>query len=229
VQIREYVAALSFSFAHHRVLKSGITMNLFNRIFTIISLVILAILGAATLVVPGQMLQFANDLANGIHVDVFGGMTSTARITIRIALALVFVLVIFLLLWLETRRSGARHVEVAKASGGRIRIHTGDVETRIQQQVDAVSGILSSRVRVNERDRAVVAMLEVVAAPGIDLVAKGEEVAAVTRIAVQDQLGLKLFGKPQITMKSSKAKPLPATPVAAPPAARTDHTTGTKA
>src|ERR1035437_10192661 len=127
-------------------------MNLFNRIFTIISLVVLAILGVATLVVPAQMLQFASDLANSIHFEVFGGMTATARISIRVALALVFALVIFLLLWLETRRGGARHVEVAKASGGRIRIHTSDVESRIQQQVDAVSGILSSRVRVNERD-----------------------------------------------------------------------------
>jgi hypothetical protein len=204
-------------------------MNLFNRIFTIITLVAVAILGAATLVLPAQMLQFAGDLANAIHNSVFGDMAQTARIAIRIAIALVLVVVVFLLLWLETRRGGARHVDVAKASGGRIRIHTGDVESRIQQQVDAVSGILSSRVHVAERDRAVVASLEVVSAPGIDLVAKGEEVAAVTRIAVQDQLGLKLYGKPQITMKSSKAKPLPASVVKAPPAAGTDTTSGTKA
>jgi membrane protein implicated in regulation of membrane protease activity len=190
-------------------------MNLFNRIFTIVSLVLIAILGAATFVIPDRMLLFVSGSADFIHTSLLGGMTDAARLGIRVVAALILLVVVFFLLWLETRRGSSRHVEVAKATGGQIRITTRDVEARIQQQVDAVSGIITSRVRVNEHDRAVVARLDVEAAPGVDLVAKGEEVAAVTRIAVQDQLGLKLFGKPQITLKSSKMKPVAVAPVSA--------------
>ena len=193
-------------------------MNLFNRLFTIVTLVVLAIVGTATLITPDQVLLFITSTANSIHGGLLGGVTDAARIAIRIVIALIFVAVILILMWLEIRRPRSRHVEVAKTSGGQIRIHTADVEERIQQQVDAISGIISARVHVSEKDRAVIAKLDVEAAPGTDLVGKGEEVAAVTRIAVQDQLGLKLKDRPLVTIKSGKVKPV-AESRARPPAA----------
>ncbi len=186
-------------------------MNLFNRIFTILALVVLAVVGTATLITPDQVLLFINNTANAIHGGLLGGATDTMRLAIRIVVALIFLAVILFLVWMETRRVRSRHVEVAKSSGGQIRIHTADVEERIQQQVDAVGGILGARVHVNEKDRAVVARLDVLAAPGTDLAAKGEEVAAVTRITVQDQLGLKLRDRPLVNMKTGKVKPVPET------------------
>ncbi len=187
-------------------------MNLFNRVFTIVSLVVLTLFGVATLVTPGAVLLFINSTASFIHISVFAGASDAGRIAVRLLLAIVFIAIVLMLMWLETRRGGSRHVDVAKSSGGQIRIHTSDVEERIAQQVDAISGILTCRVRVNERDRAVIAKLEVQSAPGVDLVAKGEEVAAITRIVVQDQLGLKLKEKPVVTMRSSKPKPIAETP-----------------
>lgn len=183
-------------------------MNLFNRVFTILSLVVLVILGAASLATPALVLQFVNDSASYFHTIVFAGMSDVGRMTVRILLAIVFAAVAVTLVWLETRRGGSRHVDVAKSTGGQIRIHTSDVEERLSQQVDAISGILSCRVHVTERDRAVVARLDVLAAPGTDLMQKGEEVSAITRIVVQDQLGLKLKDRPLVTMKSSKPKPV---------------------
>ncbi|MCL4504649.1 MAG: alkaline shock response membrane anchor protein AmaP [Chloroflexi bacterium] len=183
-------------------------MNLFNRIFTFVALVVLAIVGTATLITPDQVLLFITNTANTIHGGLLGSVTDAARIAIRIVIALIYIAVILALVWLEIRRPSSRHVEVAKTSGGQIRIHTADVEARIQQQVDAVGGIISARVHVDEKDRAVIAKLDVLAAPGADLVAKGEEVAAVTRIAVQDQLGLKLKDRPLVTIKSGKLKPV---------------------
>jgi hypothetical protein len=204
-------------------------MNIFNRVFTIVSLVVLAIFGAATLVTPDQVLLFVNNTASFIHISVFAGMLGTGRVAIRLLIAIIFVTVILVLMWLETRRGGSRHVDVAKSSGGQIRIHTSDVEERIAQQVDAISGILTCRVHVNEHERAVIAKLDVQAAPGIDLVSKGEEVAAITRIVVQDQLGLKLKDRPLVTMKSGKLKAIPEATVKTSPIKRNDANASDKA
>jgi hypothetical protein len=54
----------------------------------------------------------------------------------------------------------------------------------------------------------------------LDLVAKAEEVALVARQVAQDQLGLRLAGKPQVSIRakagSSPIAPAPARPAATP-------------
>ena len=193
-------------------------MNLFNRIFTVASILVLIILGLGILLVPAGLAVLVNSLLQ--LVDISQGI-------IRILVAIVVFGIGVLLLWLEFRRPGSRTVEVVRSTGGRIHITTGHVEERIAQQVDALSGVISSRVRVSERDKAVMARVDVQAAPDLDLVAKGEEIATVTRMVVQDQLGLKLYGKPQITIQPSKVKPVPISPVKSPSADNGNSTAST--
>jgi len=50
----------------------------------------------------------------------------------------------------------------------------------------------------------------------MDLIAKAEEVAAATRQIVQDQLGLKLAGKPQVAIRAKAGKPTASRPVQEP-------------
>ena len=193
-------------------------MNLFNRIFTIVSLLVLVVLVLSVLFISSQLLNpFVTNLLT---------LMSAVEASLRALIGLVFMVVVVFLLWLEFRRPGSRTVEVVRSTGGRIRITTGHVEERIAEQVDAMSGIIQSKVRVNERDNAVVAHIDVVAAPNLDLVTKGEDIAAKTREVVQDQLGLKLAGKPQITIKTSKVKPVDVTPVNT---SNTGSTSGDKA
>ena len=180
-------------------------MNTFNRVFTLVGLILLTIFGAATLVAPAMMLGFISNVAGLFHTTIFAGMTDIARILIRILLAVIFVAVMLALVWTEIRGPASRTVEVARATGGRIRLTTRDLEEQIRQRVDAISGVLGVNVKVSERDNSVVTMIEVTTAPDADLVSKGEEVAAVTRNVIQDQYGVKLFGKPQVTVKAAKS------------------------
>lgn len=198
------------------MLKWFIIMNLFNRIFTLVSIVVLALLGLAVLLIPLGFLSFTSSVLNASEVTQPG---------FRIVTALAVLAIAIFLIWLEFRRPGSRTVEVSRASGGSIRITTHDIEDRIKQQVDAISGVIGVRVRANERDNAVVARLEVQATSGTDLIAKGEEIAAITRVVVQDQLGLKMYGKPQITIQAVKTKQIQSTPVPAASNSTADSTT----
>lgn len=191
-------------------------MNTFNRAFTLAGLILLTIFGAATLVAPAMMLNFVDSAAAFFHTSVFGGMTDIARILLRILLAILFVAVMLALVWMEIRGPASRTVEVTRATGGRIRLTTRDIEEQIRQRVDAISGVLQVKVRVTERDNAVVASLDVEAASDTDLVGKGEEVAAITRNVIQDQYGVKLFNKPQVTVKAARPAFKPPKAVKAP-------------
>jgi hypothetical protein len=194
-------------------------MKLFNRIFTIVSLLVLSVLVLGALFIPASMLiPLLTNLIAALPTDA----------SLRALIALVFLVIVVFVLWLELRRPGARTVEVVRSTGGRIRITTAHVEQRIAETVDAMSGVIQTKVHIQERDNAVIARIDVVAAQNLDLVTKGEDVAAKIREVVQDELGLKLAGKPQITIKASKTKPVEVTPVST-PAGTNGTTTSDKA
>ncbi len=193
-------------------------MNLFNRIITIISLLVTTVLVLGILLIPSDLLTS--------WLGYLFSLVNTMQPALRALISLIFILIVLLILWLELRRPGARTVEVARSTGGRIHITTSHVEERIAEQVDAMSGIIQVKVRVSGRDNGVVARIDVLAAPNLDLVTKGEDIAAKTREVVQDQLGLKMASKPQIVIKTSKLKQVETAP--APPTANNGSTNTTK-
>jgi hypothetical protein len=72
--------------------------------------------------------------------------------------------------------------------------------------VDNLSGVIGSKVKATTHSKAVDVHVDVLATKDSDLVAKAEEIAAIARMIVQDQLGLKLHSKPQVTIKAGAGK-----------------------
>lgn len=189
-------------------------MNTFNRIFVIVTLGVLLILGAFVLVTPAGFLAVMQSIANWFRGTVFAAYSDTGRVLVRLILAIIWIALIGLLLWWEVRRPGSRTIEIARYTGGStIRISTDAVQEKVKEQVDAIAGVIESKVRATGRNRAVELSLDVSVTKDVDLVAKAEEVAAVTRQIVQDQLGLKLAGKPQVAIKARSGKPAIAKPL----------------
>ncbi len=182
-------------------------MNVFNRLFTIMGIIVLIVAGTATLISPATVLSFIQTTANTIHVNVFANMGELARLGVRSLAAVIFVLIMLGLLWLEVRRPAQRTIEVGRYTGGTtIKISTDSIESKIRDSVDSLGGVIGARVSANTRSKAVDVSIDVLATKDTDLVAKAEEVSAITRMIVQDHLGLKLYGKPQVTIKSGAGK-----------------------
>lgn len=192
-------------------------MNAFNRIFVIVTLVVLLVLGAFALVTPAGLLSAMQSIANWFRGTVFAAYSDTGRVLVRLILAIVWVALISLLLWWEVRRTGSRHIEIARYTGGStIRISTDAVQEKVKEQVDAIAGVIESKVHATGHNRAVELKLEVSVTKDVDLIAKAEEVAAATRQIVQDQLGLKLAGKPQVAIKAKAGRPITPKPAQEP-------------
>ena len=183
-------------------------MNAFNRIFVIVTLVVLLVIGVVTLVSPAFTLNLARSTADNIRNGFFAGFSDISRVATRITLAIGWLMLILLLLWAEFRRPSSRTIEVARYTGGNaIRISTGAVAEKVQDAVNGISGVIETKVKATGRERAVEIKLDVSATKDTDLVSKAEEIAIVTRQVVQDQLGLKLSGKPQVSIQAKQGKP----------------------
>lgn len=183
-------------------------MNAFNRIFVVITLSVLLVLGAVTLISPGFILNLMQNTANNIRENVFAGFTDIGRVITRITLAIGWIMLMGLLLWRELRRTSSRTIEVARYTGGNaIRISTAAVAEKVQDAVSAIEGVIDAKVKATGRERAVEIKLDVTATKDTDLVSKAEEIAICTRQVVQDQLGLKLSGKPQVAIQAKEGKP----------------------
>jgi hypothetical protein len=191
-----------------------VAMNAFNRVFVIITLVVLLVAGVLALVAPAFTLSLIQNTANSIRTNFFAGFTDVGRFIARVTLAIGWAMLMGLLLWREMRRSSSRTIEVARYTGGNaIRISTGAVAEKVQDAVNGISGVIDAKVKATGRERAVEIKLDVTATKDTDLVSKAEEIAIVTRQVVQDQLGLKLSGKPQVAIQAKDAKPAKFKPV----------------
>jgi hypothetical protein len=185
-----------------------LSMNAFNRVFVIVALVALLVAGVVTLLSPAFTLSLLQNTANNIRNTFFLGFTDIGRVITRVTLAIGWAMIFGFLLWTQLRRSSSRTIEVARYTGGNaIRISTGAVAEKVQDAVNAVGGVIDAKVKATGRDRAVEIQLDVTATKDTDLVSKAEEIAITTRQVVQDQLGLKLSGKPQVSIRAKEGKP----------------------
>ena len=187
-------------------------MNAFNRFLSVILFLFAGVAGALALISPATALWGVQQIANNGH-ELLGELQPGIRLLVRLALAVIFLVLMGILLWLELRRSDQKSVEVQRAKGGRIKLSVSDVQQRIGENIEAIAGVISSRVKVNARNRGVAAEIEAVTAPGLDPITKGEEIAETARNVVEGQLGLKMFAKPHVTVKvgrqrNVKMKPL---------------------
>jgi len=183
-------------------------MNAFNRVFSIIALIILLVIGIFSLLAPNLITGIITSIDAGIKTlsNNTGEGWSPAEWAIRLLFTLVWIGVVVGLLWLELRKPDFRSVQVMRSTGsGRLRVSTKAITDRVRQRVDSLSGIINSTVEISAQNKAIAVHLDVLSAHDTDLVLKGEEIVGAVRNVVQDELGLKLFAKPVVTMKAAPA------------------------
>jgi hypothetical protein len=180
-------------------------MNTFNRAFTIVGLIVLLVLGALALIAPGAFIGLVQAAADTAHATLFAGVNDTVRVLVRVLMALALVLLGGAFLYLEFRRNSGT-IEVARGGGGKIRVQAATVEAKLREQIEGLGEIVSAKVKIGESRKAVNIKIEASTTQTADPIAKGNDIARVAAIVLQDQMGLRLNGKPQVVVNRSKSK-----------------------
>jgi len=179
-------------------------MNSFNRI--VITLLLLALIPIVTvaLIVPQEAVDLLQEGLDRIEGRL-GTSVSTGELMIRVGLALVIGVVLVFLLYLELRRPAKYGVPVRQVKGGEAQIAINSVVGQLEYHLDPLPGVLDVKPNVVAQRGGVGVELEIEMAADANMPANIEEISAIARRVVEEEMGLKLKGKPKLNLRTVPA------------------------
>ncbi len=87
-------------------------VHTFNRIFVLVMLSLLLVLGAFVLIAPAAWLSLMQSIADWFRGTVFVAYSDTGRVLARVLMAIVWAALIGFLIWLELRQGSSRDIEI---------------------------------------------------------------------------------------------------------------------
>jgi hypothetical protein len=188
-------------------------MDLFNRI--VVTLLVLALIPIFTvvLIVPHEAIQLVQDGLDQLANRVDPSVTAGRLIIGGVLVVLVDGLLVFLL-YLQVRRPSARAAAVQQVKDGQAQIAVSSIASRLEYHIDRLPGVLDIKPKIVAHRRGVEVLLEVETAADVNMPDKIEEISAVTRQVVEEEMGLRLKGKPQLNLRTvGYPEPTTTTPV----------------
>ncbi len=176
-------------------------MNLLNRI--VVTLLLLALIPIVTvvLIVPHEAIQVVGDWLDNLDERVDDSV-STGRLLIGGVIAVLVDALLVFLVYLQVRRPSKKAVPVQKIEGGEAQVAVSSIVERLEYSVDRLDGILSVQPKISPQRRGVSVALDVEITSEVDMTSKIEEVSDVVRQVVEDEMGLKLKGKPKLNLRA---------------------------
>jgi hypothetical protein len=176
-------------------------MNFFNRVVVTLLLLALILIVTVGLIVPQEAIQLLRDGLDQVEQQLDLTM-SARRLLISGVLALFIDGLLVFLLYLQVRRPRVRTVPVKLAKGGQAQVAVSSVVSRLKYHIDPLSGVLNVKPKVTAHRRGVEVALDVEMAADANMPTKIEEISTVARQVIEDDLGLRLKGKPQLHLRT---------------------------
>lgn len=183
-------------------------MALFNRIVTAILWLFLLIGISITAVAPLQTIQ---------QLQQWLAMALTTLQTLQaldpsnfiIAQATIGIIAVFLfgaLFWLELWGMRQRGVRIRTMTGGSAELDTASISRRLEWHLEKVAEVNNVIPTVHAKGGAVNVRLEIEVEPEVDIPLKTDEVVALARDVVEEDIGLKL-GRLDVHMRCAPFEP----------------------
>jgi hypothetical protein len=188
-------------------------MRVFNKIVVVVLALVALPVITLFLVLPDQVARVVGETLTAL-AGRFAAFAQPTRLGLA-ALALVLDVLLLGLLYLELRRKPMPGAKVMRIQGGEGEITLDAIHQRIQHHVSQLADVMDVRPHVTAKGGRVAVSLDVVTSPHINVPKKIDEVVAVVREAVTGGMGLKLRGRPVVSVRHVSYKEVPP---ASPPA-----------
>ncbi len=183
-------------------------MIIFNRIVTALLWLILLALFCIWAVLPLETLMRLQAAIQALvtTLNTWRAENPTNFLIAQAALGITSVLIFGPLFWLELWAGRRRGVRIRTATGGSAEVDAGSVSRRLEWHLDQLPEIIDVVPTVKARGGAVDILLEIEAAPDVDIPMKTDEVLEATRDIIEEDMGLKL-GKLDIRIRYAPFEP----------------------
>ncbi len=172
-----------------------------NRIIATLLFLVLIPVVTVGLIVPREAIELVRDGLNQLD-DQLNPSVSVGWLVLRVGLALLVDGLLVFLLYLQLRRPAERAVSVPKIEAGEAQIAIDSVVDRLRYHVDGLPGVLDVTPRILPRRRRVEVTLDIEMAADVNVPISIEEISAVTRQVIEEEMGLKLKGKPKLHLRT---------------------------
>lgn len=170
-------------------------MTFFNRMVTVLLIVLLWIVVVLLAAVPELALGWARQGLEAIEQGFQRSASSEPAwlFTVVRAGAMLFVTLLALLLlrW-QLGRKRIPVVKVRAASGGEAAVTAESIARRLAWHVDQLADVITVDPQVRTRGSAVDVQLDLQTSPDVDIPMKTDEVIVLTREVIQTQMGLQV-------------------------------------
>jgi len=161
-------------------------LNWFNRIFTILTLLVIIALAILVMVYPSETIASLDATMASLREMAWIGDV------IRIAVAAVVIVVCLLVLLREFRRPQRSHVVVGKMEGATAELSVEAIAQRLRRDIAALGEVTKVDAAVTPKRGGVDVRLSVQTSADVDVPAKAAEVGRVARESLEQHMGLKV-------------------------------------
>jgi len=185
-------------------------MNLFNRIVIVTLLILLFAVTLLSLLVPRAVLGSLRDALDWIEATVPFYNILRGAYWAYLGVGLGVMLLCALLLWLELRHPPQRTARVQHPDGSWTEVSVKSIAQRLANEVSQVADVNKVKPKVISRGKKVDVYLDLQVHPAVELPAKSEELARLTREIIEEQMGIKVRKvRVNIRYGPEGARPLP--------------------
>jgi len=189
-------------------------VNTFNRIVMILLILAVFLVVTIGLFVPAESLIVVRGVADNT-LSTMNRVRPEFVVPFRALLILcaVFIDALLIGLLLLQVRGPAKHaIRVQRVEGGLVSVTAESLVEQLQYHIDQLADVISVKARVAPRSGGVDVEVRLETGAGANVPEKAEQVLVITRQVVEDKLGLKLAGKPRVSIH---AMPTPSVPTRA--------------
>lgn len=183
-------------------------MAMFNRIVAALLWLVLLVSICALAVVPLQTIQQIQHALTTLAVQLENWQSTNSDnfIIAQATIGITAILLFGILFWIEIWGMRTRGVRIRTADGGSAELDTASISRRLEWHLEQVAEVNNVIPTVRAKGGAVDIRLEVEVTPEVDIPTKTDEVVALARDVVEEDIGLTL-GKLDVHMRCAPFEP----------------------
>ncbi len=163
-------------------------MKTFNRVVTVIGLIIWFLLLPIVAAIPDRLLRWVQDLT--FSAAPWFGSTGGRLITAVVAILLW--LVTLWLLWMELRRARSKQITVSAAEGGTAQVSAESVARLLELELSMIPDVAEVTASVDQGRDGVLAEVELTTVPGVSVPAVTNATISKAQDTLQNNIGAKV-------------------------------------
>ncbi|WP_376789476.1 hypothetical protein [Thermoflexus sp.] len=174
-------------------------MNTLNRVIVVLMLLMAIPLCSVVLITPVELAQLIQSTARTV-IETLSQIRPEIRYGMGILLALVLDALLILWLLFEVRPP-RRIIRVPTVSGAIVAVAVDSIRERLKYHLDQLADVIEVYPRVIPHREGLRVELDVLTTPEVEIPSKAQEILQMTRMVVEDKMGLRLYGQPVVRIR----------------------------